>query len=52
MNHLNTEQLVDYFDRMWLPEQEREIECHLATCDECAARAYKVFEAIALLAQW
>jgi hypothetical protein len=40
---LTNEQLVDYFDKKWLPEQTRLIELHIAECDVCAAAATNVF---------
>lgn len=50
--HLNSDQLVDYFSREWLPEQQAAIEIHLADCDICAQRASAVFEVLGLTGTW
>lgn len=50
--HLNSEQLVDYYDSRWLPEQQAAIEIHLATCDPCAQIASKVFNTLCLANGW
>jgi hypothetical protein len=50
--HLNSDQLVDYFSREWLPEQQTAIEIHLANCDACAQQAFAVFKALGLTDTW
>lgn len=50
--HLDSDQLVDYFNREWLPEQEAAIEIHLANCEMCAQRASAVFEVLGLTESW
>ena len=50
--HLNSDQLVDYFSREWLPEQQAAIEIHLADCDMCAQKASAVFEVLGLTDTW
>ena len=52
LTHLTPDQLSDYFDNLWLPEMTAAIETHLATCDECATLARRVFEAGALIDSW
>jgi hypothetical protein len=50
--HLTSDQLVDYFSRKWLSEQETAIERHLADCDSCAQKACAVFEVLGLTWTW
>lgn len=50
--HLTSEQLVDYFDGKWLPEQEREIEWHIRFCDECAKASRDVWVALGVFDSW
>jgi hypothetical protein len=50
--HLSSGQLVDYFSREWLPEQEAAIETHLAGCDSCAQNASVIFEVLGFTDSW
>jgi len=50
--HLKPEQLMDYFDNLWLPDQAAAIEAHIARCDECADSARRVFEARYWVDSW
>jgi hypothetical protein len=50
--HLTAEQLVDYFEGKWLPEQEVAIEIHFANCAICAEAAHRVFDVGAIYNRW
>lgn len=52
IGHLTAENLLDYYEKLWTTDQSRQIEEHLAGCNECAELARKTFVNNGIYEQW
>ncbi len=50
--HITTAELIEYFDKDLLEDEEDQLELHLARCEECAQRARKASALSDVWEQW